>query len=145
MLSLEAEQIDEIPANVDLVLIVGGQLLRRVGVELDLETAAAGILLSQAGQDEEAVLLDKIAVDVEEDRVNGQVPDDALPDIVQETFFLGGEIGDHLVGGRMEDAIGRREKIEERTGTHFQVKVLESLGVKVVQDHRPARRKTLHV
>src|SRR4030042_5422436 len=131
--------MDEIPADVDLVLVVGSQLQRRVGVELDLETPTSGILLPQAGQDEEAVLLDKIAVDVEEDRVNGQVPDDAFPEIVQESFFLGGEIGDHLVGCRMEDGIRGREKIEDRSGPQFQMKVLESLGVKVVQDHLPER------
>src|SRR4030042_4208406 len=133
MLSLEAEQIDEIPADVDLVLIVGGQLLRRVGVELDLETASSGILLSQAGQDKEAVLLDKIAIDVKEDRVNRQVLDNVFPEIIQENDFLGGEIVHRFVGRRMEDGIGWREKKENWASPQLQGEVLECLGVKGVQ------------
>ena len=89
-----AEQVEEIPADVDLVLVAGQELLGLVGVELDLEAAALGIALAEAGQDEAAVLLDEVAADVDEDRVLGQVLDDGLLEVVEEGLAAGDEVGD---------------------------------------------------
>ncbi len=67
-----------------------------MGVELDLETAAGRVALAQPGQDEVVVLFDEIAVDVQEDGVDGQALDDGFLEEVEEVFALGDDVV-HLV------------------------------------------------
>jgi hypothetical protein len=45
----------------------------------------------------------------------------------------------------MEHGIGRRKKIKDRTRAQFQMKILQDLGMEVVQDQRPKWRQALNI
>jgi hypothetical protein len=53
VLALEVKEIDEVTADVDLVLVMGQELVRRLGVVLDLVAPAVGVGLAQTGQNQE--------------------------------------------------------------------------------------------
>jgi hypothetical protein len=131
-----AEQVHEVPPDVDLVLVMREKLLGVVRIELDLEAAALGVALAEAGHDEPPVLLDEIAADVDQDGIFGEILDDGFLEIVEQGLIPGDELGDALVRGRVEDRVVRREQVQDRTAAELEVEVLEDALVQVVKKDR---------
>ena len=136
-----AEQVEEVPPDVDLVLVASQELLGRVGVELDLEAPALGIPLPEPGQDEAVVLLDEVAADVDEHRVDRQVLDDGLLEVVEDGLVPGDEIGDAFVGRRVEDGEARRKEVEDGAEAELEVQVLGDALVEIVEQQGLEVRK----
>jgi hypothetical protein len=140
-ISVEVVQVDEIPADVDLVLVMGQQLLGRMRIELDLIAPALGIPFPEPGQDQEAVLLDEVAARVEEHGIDGQVLNDIFPEVFEERFLAGDEFRHRVVGSGRHHGIGRGQQEEDGARPELQVEVLEGILVKVVEEHGPQGRQ----